>query len=135
MRSWIIAAALALAAAPAMAQMAVPAPTPGDIAVRVAADQNGQSVSVTQGDGLAIELQSTPSVGSSWRVASKPDFLADPEQVSGPTTAGTRPVLGAPRWQVFVFGVTGAGEGELVLEKVGRDRAVIETFRVNIVAS
>ena len=139
MRAWIIAAALALSATPAWAQLELAPPTPEDVAVRVSADQNGQSVEAAQGDMIAIELQSSPSAGASWRVASKPDFLADPETLSGPTSAqasGGAPRVGAPRWQVLIFPVAAAGSGELVLEKRGPGRRgqVLETFRVNIVA-
>lgn len=139
MRALILAAALALAAAPAAAQQ-LPAPTPDDIAVRVSADQSGQSVTASVGDGVAIELQSSPGAGASWRVASKPDFLSDPEQISGQTfaqQAGAPPRVGAPRWQVFVFGVTGAGAGDVVLEKRGpanRTGAPLETFTITITA-
>ena len=145
MRSWILAAALALAATPLLAsaqdtapagtmQMsfeAAPAPLP-DGATAVAADQSGQSVDVSVGGAIAIQLRRTPSVGTNWSVASKPDFLADPEQLSGPTVRSTRPVLGAPTWQVFVFSVSAAGSGDVTLEKRDRTGAVVETFTVTV---
>ncbi len=131
MRSWIIAAALALAATPALAQDAAPAPLP-DGAVAVAADQSGGSVDASVGAAIAIQLQRTPSVGTNWSVASKPDFLGDPEQLSGPTRVSTRPILGAPIWQVFVFPVSAAGSGEVTLEKKDRTGAVVETFAVTV---
>ena len=137
MRVWILAAVLSMIAASAIAQP-MPAPTPEDVAVRVTADQNGQNVEAAVGDSVAIELQNSPSTGSSWRVASKPAFLADPEQLSGPTSqpaASGRPMMGAPRWQVFVFPVAEAGEGVLTLEKVGPGAAgVLESFSLTVTA-
>lgn len=133
MRSWIMAAALALAALPALAsaQDAAPAPLP-DGAVAVSADQSGGTVDASVGAAVAIQLQRTPSVGTNWTVASKPDFLGDPEQLSGPTRVSTRPILGAPAWQVFVFPVSAAGSGEVTLEKKDRTGAVVETFTVTV---
>jgi hypothetical protein len=136
MRFWIIAAAFAVLATPSLAQD-LPPPTPEGVLVRIGADQSGQSIEAAQGEGIAVELQSSPSAGASWRVAAKPDFLADPEQISGPMTAtapGARPRLGAPRWQVFVFPVASAGTGDLVLQKSGPGGAVLETLTITIVA-
>lgn len=138
MRAWIVAVALLALAAPALAQD-LPAPTPEDIGVRVTAAQDGTSVEVSVGEALAVELQSAPSTGSSWRVASRPDFLGEAEQLSGPVTAqapGARPLLGAPRWQVFVFPVSAAGEGEVVIEKRGPgvNGAVLQTLHFTITA-
>jgi len=131
MRSWIIAAAFALAVTPALAQDAAPAPAP-EGAVTVAADQSGSSVDASVGAAVAIQLQRTPSVGANWTVASKPDFLGDPEQLTGPTRVSTRPILGAPTWQVFVFPVSAAGSGDVTLEKKDRTGAVVETFTVTV---
>lgn len=134
MRSWIIAAALALVAAPALAQT-TPAPAPApDGAVTVAADDNGQTISPAVGAQVAVQLQSTPSVGSNWFVTGKPDFVSDPQTLTGPTVNSARPVLGAPRWQVFVFTIDAAGSGDITLEKRGRDGAVLETFTLTIQA-
>ena len=137
MRQFILAAALLFAAAPAFAAD-TPAPTPADVATHVTAAQNGQTIETPPDGAVAIELQSSPSTGSSWRLVSKPDFLADPEQVSGPTytpAPGERPRMGAPRWQVFVFPVSAGGTGDLVLEKVGPGSAgVVDTFHVTITA-
>ena len=138
MRAWIFAAALTLFAAPAFAEDLAP-PTPEGTAVRIAADQNGQSVDAADGDAIAVELQSSPSTGSSWRVAEKPDFLTDNGQLTGPVIAaapGARPLLGAPRWQVFQFTVSGAGSGALTIEKHGPGAAspVLDTFTVTITA-
>lgn len=121
-------------AAPALAQSPAPAPSP-EGAVRVASDQDGQRIDVQASDTLAIELQSSPSAGTSWAVISQPEFVAEPTQQTGPTVAGaTRPVLGAPRWQVFVFTFTGPGTGDIVLKKKARDGAELETFTITVTA-
>lgn len=136
MRALFLALALLSAAPAAWAQLTpVAAPSP-EGALQVAASQDGETVHANIGATLAIELQSTPSVGSSWSVAQKPDCLAEPTQATGPVSrsANGRPLMGAPRWQVFVFQVTEAGGGSLVLEKMGRDGAVIETFTINLMA-
>ena len=139
MRRLMIAAALLFAATPALAQQAqTPPPTPADVQTHVTAEQNGQTIESPPDGAIAVELQSSPSTGSSWRVASKPEFLGDPHQLSGPTytpAAGERPRLGSPRWPVFVFPVSGGGPGDLVLEKVGPGSAgVVDTFRVTVTA-
>ena len=134
MRSWIIAAALALTATSALAQTQAPAPLP-DGATAVSADQSGGSVDANVGGAIAVQLQRTASVGTNWSVASKPDFLGDPEQLTGPTVVSSRPVLGAPSWQVFVFSVGAAGSGELTLEKKDRTGAVVETFSITVNAA
>ena len=138
MRSFISAGILAaalLAAIPAAAENLAP-PTPDGVSVHVAADQNGGAVSVTEGEAIAVELQSSPSTGSSWRVAGKPDGLGEAEQVTGPVIAavpGAPPRMGAPRWQVFVFPAVASGEGVLTIEKRGPGAgAVLETFTLNV---
>lgn len=134
MRTWTIAAAFVLAATPALAQT-TPAPAPApEGAVIVAADQSGQTVEASVGASIAVQLQSTPSVGSSWVVTNKPDFLAEPTQLRGPTVTAARPILGAPTWQVFVFGVSEAGSGDVTLEKHASDGSTLETFTVTVTA-
>ena len=135
MRSWIVAIALSLGATPALAQTTpAPAPLP-EGAIAIAADQSGQTIEAAVGGSIAIQLRSQPSIGSNWFLASKPDFLADPTQVSAPTVVSTgAPIVGGQRWQVLVFRVTEAGSGEVILERRDRTRAVLETFTVSIVA-
>lgn len=138
MRALILAGVLAAMAAPALAQQ-MPAPSP-EGAIRVAADQSGQTVEAAAGNVVAIELQASGSTGTSWSVASKPDFIADPEMLSGPTVtpqAGQPPMMGAPRWQVFVFPVSGAGVGDIVLVKRGPNRNAppLETFTITVSAN
>lgn len=133
MRSWIFAVAVALAAAPALAQDMVAAPSP-EGAVRIGSDQNGARVEVQAGDTLAIELQSSPSAGNSWAVMAQPDFVAPATQVTGPTVQSARPIVGAPRWQVFVFTFTGPGAGDIVLKKKARDGVELETFTLTVSA-
>ena len=133
MRAWILAATLLLAAAPAIADT-LPPPTPEDVAVRIAGP-SGQTVEVQQGENLAIELQSNPSTGSSWVVTAKPDFLDDAGQATGPVTAPAangRPMLGAPRWQVFMFTANAAGSGDVTLELRGPGATTHGAFTVTI---
>lgn len=138
MRSLIVAAlALAAAATPAFAgDLAPPAP---DGAVAVTADQAGQTITASVGDKIAVELIGSPSTGTSWLVAEKPDFLGAPQFATGPTSdAQTRPgFVGGDRWQVYVFDVTTAGSATLKLEKrspATRTGAPLETFQVTVEA-
>jgi hypothetical protein len=135
MRSWIVAIALSLVVAPALAQTSpAPAPLP-EGAIAIAADQSGQTIEAAVGGSIAIQLRSQPSIGSNWFLASKPDFLADPTQFSAPTVVSMgAPLVGGQRRQVFVFGVSKAGSGEVILERRDRSRAVLEAFTVTIVA-
>lgn len=133
MRSWILAIAVALAASPALAQDMAPAPSP-EGAVRITYEQNGDRVEVQASDTLAIELQSSPSAGMSWAVMSQPDFVAPATQETGPTVQSARPIVGAPRWQVFVFTFNGPGTGDIVLKKKARDGAELETFTLTVTA-
>lgn len=134
MRAWLFAAALTFMAAPALAQTSpARAPAP-DGAVTVSADQSGGSVDASVGGQVAIQLQRTPSVGTNWVVATKPVFLGDATQLTGPTVTSTRPIMGAPTWQVFVFPVSEAGAGEVTLEKHDRTGATVETFSVTVTA-
>src|SRR5262245_53681550 len=111
MRALIVAGIVACAVAwagSAQAQLAAPAPLP-EGAIAVTAEQNGQTVEANVGGGVAIQLSRNASAGSNWVVTAKPDFLADPEMLTGPATISARPLLGAPSWQVYVFPVTGPG--------------------------
>jgi hypothetical protein len=134
MRALIFAAALALMTAPALAQTTAPAPAP-DGAIAVSVDQNGQSIEAAAGAQIAIQLQRNGSAGANWSVTSRPEFLGSPSELSGPTVTSSRPVLGAPSWQVFVFPVNDSGTGEVTLEKRDRTGATIETFTVTINAT
>lgn len=132
MRSWIIAAAFALAATPALASPTpAPAPLP-EGAVAVEASQNGQTIDASVGAAVAVQLTRNSSAGTSWSVTAKPDFLADPETLTGPTMISDRPFVGAPSWQVFVFPVSEAGSGDVTLEQRSRAGAVLSTFTVTI---
>lgn len=139
MRALILAGSLALfTAAPATAEQ-MPPPTPESVAVRVSADQSGTSVGAAVGDQIAVELQSSASAGS-WALSEQPSFLSEPTTATGPTrtSATGRPLLGAPRWQVWVFTVTEPGTGEVLLTKLGpvssSTSTPAETFRVSVVA-
>ena len=139
MRSWILAAMLLCAAGPALADPAPP-PTPEDVTERVSADQNGRSVDLVEGGSLAVELQSSASTGASWSVTAKPDFITQAQVLHGPVStppANGRPLMGAPRWDVFLFEATATGSGEIVLEKRGpgagpAGSALLDTFRVTV---
>ena len=135
MRALILAVAFALASGSALAQTTpAPAPLP-DGAVAVAANQNGLNVDASVGAHIAVQLQRNPSVGSNWVVTSKPDFLGDPSVLTAPTVSSSRPVLGAPMWQVFVFAVNDGGSGDITIEKHDRAGATIETFTITVNAA
>jgi hypothetical protein len=127
--------------APALAQAVdLAAPTPEGVALRIAADQNG-AVFVTQtGDQIAVELMSNAGTGGAWVVSEQPAFMGEATQLTAPARAllGGRPLIGAPRWDVFVFAITGPGVGDLLFTKLGPvrsgDSTPAETFRVTITA-
>ena len=54
---------------------AVAAPTPDDVAVRITAAQNGQTVNVAVGQRFAIELVGVPTAGYVWTPTQAPAFL------------------------------------------------------------
>src|SRR5512134_532248 len=93
-RSALFACALALAACtPAqeakeapVANSQVAAPTPDDVAVRITAAQNGQTVNVAVGQRFAIELVGVPTAGYVWAPAQVPAFLTRAGEASGNTT-------------------------------------------------
>ena len=141
MRAWIVSLSLVGFSAPAMAQAVdLPAPTPEGVSVRAGAAQNGQTLDAPVGGQIAIELQSNSGTGGTWVLSEQPAFLSEPTHLIAPARAGAggRPLVGAPRWEVFVFDVAGTGVGELLFTKLGPvrsgDSTPTETFRVSVVA-
>ncbi len=146
MRSILVALSLALAACappPAAEQggahQAVPAPTPGDIAIRITAEQAGQVVRVPVGQRFAIELVGTPTAGYVWAPTTLPSFVTRVGESSGPTSeAQNQPgFAGGNHWEVTVFAATEAGAGEIRMEKRRpweSNEPPVETFVVTIVA-
>lgn len=150
-RSALFAAAFALAAcAPAQeakeeapvttsSNGAVAAPTPSDVAVRVTAEQNGQTVNVAVGQPFAIELVGVPTAGYVWAPAQTPAFIIASGEVSGNTTqAQSQPgFTGGNHWEVTMFTANAAGRGEIVMEQRRpweANEPANQTFRVTIVA-
>jgi inhibitor of cysteine peptidase len=120
-------------------QQMLPAPTPDDVAVRITAGQNGQTVDVGVGQRFAVELVGVPTAGYVWQPAQVPDFITRAGEASGNTIAEqTQPgYTGGNHWEVLMFSATAAGTGELVLEQRRpweTDQPAAATFRVNIVA-
>lgn len=118
---------------------AVAAPTPGDIAIRITAEQNGQVVSVPVGQRFAIELVGTPTAGYVWAPTTLPGFITRVGESSGPTSqAQNQPgFTGGNHWEVTVFAATEAGAGEVRMEKRRpweSNEPAVETFVVTIVA-
>lgn len=147
-RVTIIALALLAACAPAQEakeeapvsnNSAVPAPTPQDVAVRINAAQDGQTVEVAVNQRFAIELVGVPTAGYVWAPAQAPDFITRAGETSGNTTrAQSQPgFTGGNHWEVTMFAATTAGTGEIVMEQ-RRPWETTEpannTFRVTIVA-
>lgn len=139
MRAWIVSLSLVGFSAPALAQAVdLPAPTPEGVALRVGAHQNGQTCDAQAGSEFAVELIS--DAAGSWTLTQRPAFMGEPTHLSAPARAGAggRPLLGAPRWDVFVFTIAGAGVGELLFTKLGPvrsgDSTPAQTFRVSVVA-
>jgi inhibitor of cysteine peptidase len=121
------------------AQQAVPAPTPEDVAVRITAEQNGQTINVAVNQRFAVELVGVPTAGYVWQPAQVPAFLTRAGEASGNTVPQqSQPgYTGGNHWEVLMFSATAAGTGELVIEQ-RRPWETTEpanaTFRVNIVA-
>jgi predicted secreted protein len=149
MRTVIIAMTLALAACtpgqeakeetPVVSSGSVPAPTPSDVAVRITAEQNGQTVNVAVGQRFAIELVGVPTAGYIWAPAQVPDFITRAGETSGNTSeAQSQPgFTGGSHWEVTVFSATAAGAGEIVMEQRRpweTSEPATATFRVTIVA-
>jgi inhibitor of cysteine peptidase len=118
---------------------ALPAPTPSDVAIRINAAQDGQSVQVGINQRFAVELVGVPTAGYQWAPAQMPAFLTRAGEASGPTIASQNQpgYAGGSHWEVLMFAATGPGSGELVLEQ-RRPWETTEppahTFRVTIVA-
>jgi predicted secreted protein len=118
---------------------ALPAPTPSDVAVRINAAQDGQTVQVAVNQRFAVELVGTPTAGYVWQAAQMPAFVTRAGDASGPTiTAQNQPgYAGGNHWEVLMFAATGPGTGELVLEQRRpweTNEPPAHTFRVTIVA-
>jgi predicted secreted protein len=120
-------------------QQAVPAPTPDDVAVRITAAQNGQTVNVGVNQRFAVELVGVPTAGYVWTPAQLPAFISRAGEASGNTTqAQSQPgFTGGNHWEVLMFTATAAGTGELVIEQRRpweSTEPAADTFRVTIVA-
>ena len=80
----------------------VAAPTPQDVAVRINAAQNGQTVEVAVNQRFAIELVGVPTAGYVWAPAQVPAFITRAGEVGGNTTqAQSQPgFTGGNHWEV-----------------------------------
>lgn len=117
----------------------VPAPIPADVALRLDASCNGQTIEVAIGQRFSVALVGVPTAGYLWAPAQVPDFIARAGEASGnTTTAQSQPdFAGGSHWEVFVFNASAAGRGELVLEQRRpweTNEPPGNTFRVTIVA-
>lgn len=120
-------------------QQAVPAPTPDDVAVRITAAQNGQTVNVAVNQRFAVELVGVPTAGYVWTPAQLPAFITRAGEASGNTSQEqSQPgFTGGNHWEVLMFTATAAGTGELVIEQRRpweSTEPATDTFRVTIVA-
>ncbi len=118
---------------------AVPAPTPDDVAVRITAEQDGQTVNVGVNQRFAIELVGVPTAGYVWAPAQMPAFVTRAGEASGNTTPQqSQPgFTGGNHWEVLMFSATEAGTGEIVIEQRRpweTNEPANATFRVTIVA-
>jgi len=151
MRAMIVALAVAVSActpsgetpkedaANEQTQQGVAAPTPEDVAVRITAEQNGQTVNVGVNQRFAVELVGVPTAGYVWTPAQLPAFVTRAGEASGNTTqAQSQPgFTGGNHWEVLMFTATAAGTGELVIEQRRpweSSEPATDTFRVTIVA-
>lgn len=117
----------------------VPAPTPGEVATRITAGQNGQTVNVAVNERFAVELVGVPTAGYIWAPVTLPAFVQRAGEAGGNTVPEqSQPgYTGGNHWEVFMFVATEAGSGELVLEQRRpweTNEPASSTFRVTIVA-
>jgi predicted secreted protein len=122
-----------------VADNAMPAPTPDDVAVRINAAQNGQTVNVAVNQRFAIELVGVPTAGYLWTPAQVPAFITRAGEASGNTSeAQSQPgFAGGNHWEVTMFAATGPGTGDIVMEQRRpweSSEPPADTFRVTIVA-
>lgn len=120
-------------------QQTLPAPTPEDVAVRITAEQNGQTVEVAVNQRFAVELVGVPTAGYSWQPTQVPAFVTRAGEASGNTIAEqSQPgYTGGNHWEVLMFTATAAGTGELVIEQRRpweSTEPATQTFRVTITA-
>jgi inhibitor of cysteine peptidase len=147
MRALIVALAVLAAAcgpqeeeAPAVdTSQTVAAPTPDDVAVRITAEQAGQTVEVAVNQRFAVELVGVPTAGYLWTPAQVPEFLTRAGEATGNTApAQSQPgYTGGNHWEVLMFAATAPGAGELVIEQRRpweSSEPATSTFRVTIVA-
>lgn len=145
MRALMLVAALAACAPTAEApkqeggEQVLPAPTPEDVAVRITAEQNGQTVEVAVNQRFAVELVGVPTAGYVWQPAQIPAFVTRAGEAGGATVPEqSQPgYAGGNHWEVLMFSATAAGTGELVLEQRRpweANEPPVGAFRVTIVA-
>ena len=120
-------------------QQTLPAPTPEDVAVRITAEQNGQTVEVGVNQRFAVELVGVPTAGYVWQPAQVPDFITRAGEAGGNTVpAQSQPgYAGGNHWEVLMFTATAAGTGDLVIEQRRpweSTEPATQTFRVTITA-
>ncbi|MFN0024431.1 MAG: protease inhibitor I42 family protein [Parvularculaceae bacterium] len=127
MRNILAAASFAMLAACATdatpgsgaASTSLAAPTPADVATKIAAASDGQTVMVKVGTKIAVELVGVPTAGYLWKIVDKPGFLEAAGEYGGPTSSSQleEGFAGGNHWEAFAFNVTGIGEGELRFEQ------------------
>jgi len=91
----------------------------------------GERVTVSEGERFAVVLSSW----AEWRVEAAPAFVREIEARTGSSQAGS--VAGGDSWQVRVFEVSEAGEGELrlVLGRPWMDDDRLSEYRLTIRAN
>lgn len=127
------------AAEEAPVSQAVPAPTPDDVAVRITAEQAGQTINVGVNQRFSIELVGVPTAGYVWTPAQIPAFVTRAGEATGNTVQQqSQPgYTGGNHWEVLMFSATAAGTGEIVIEQRRpweTNEPANNSFRVTIVA-
>jgi predicted secreted protein len=116
-------------------------PTPEGVALRVTADDEGDTVKVRVGTKFAVELRGVPTAGYVWEAAEIPAFLAAAGTTSGPTsTDQLQPgFAGGSHWEVLIFEATAAGTGALRLVQrqpwAPADEPPADEFAITVEAS
>lgn len=119
MKVWMI--ALASTALAACAQAGKPAPAPGARQqLEILQTDAGGAFTAPVGETIRVRLESVPTAGYIWRLASPlPDFLVPAGEETLPTTPEQREpgFAGGNHWLVFAYTVARPGRGELVFHE------------------
>jgi len=127
----------------ACAQAGKPPPNPdAQTSLEILRTDAGKTIVASVGETIRVRLESVPTAGYVWRLASPlPGFLTPAGEDTLPTTPEQREpgIVGGSHWLVFAYTVRQPGRAELVFHEgrpweLEKGRAPSDTFRVTIKA-